>query len=109
MELDVIIDTFSGRENPRWKLSAADARLLGEVIKSLEKCEAPEDGPYLGYKGIEIINCDNTPDFPKKIKAYRSCITILDHDGKSSHLKDDADIEGWLKLESAERGYEILE
>lgn len=108
MELEAFIDCFSGKENPRWKLSQAEVELLQTRLKDLKKCEPVTENPKLGYRGMCVVNCDNDLDFPKKIVAYNSCIRVVKHNGNVQYLKDETDIEGWLKSQAEEKGYRIL-
>lgn len=103
MELEAVVDIFSGRENPNWKLSASEAEFARTALKDLKECEPVNERSKLGYHGIWIVNCDNDLNFPKKIIAYKSCITLIEHSGNIRYLKDEANIEKWLKSLAKEK------
>lgn len=108
MELEAVVDIFSGRENPSWKLSESEAELLKTKLKGLKKGEPVNEHPQLGYRGMWIVNRDNDFNFPKKIIAYKSCITLIEHSGNIRYVKDEANIEDWLKSLANEKGYPTL-
>jgi len=62
----VELDVFSGRPNPRWQLSDAEAARLVELIATLDPAAAaPPAPPGLGYRGFRI---------PGVATAYRAIV-----------------------------------
>lgn len=55
MSIDVEIDLFSGRVNPRWTLSEPDAVTVRAALAGLTETQQNEAGPPdLGYRGFRI-------------------------------------------------------
>lgn len=54
-------DVYSGRPNPRWTLSAANAGTLLGRLRALPAAAAAEPRDGLGYRGL-IIRLDPVPD-----------------------------------------------
>ena len=52
--LSVELDVFSGRPNPRWRLTAAEADEFSALLAQLEPGPAPRDDPGLGYRGLLV-------------------------------------------------------
>ena len=54
--MDVEIDIFSGRPNPRWRLSEAETARLMPLLESLDHAAGgpPPGPPGLGYRGIRL-------------------------------------------------------
>src|SRR6185436_17949859 len=53
------VSIFSGRRDPRWRVSVNTARRLKELWTQLERFEsAPPSAPSLGYRG-SVLDCGN--------------------------------------------------
>jgi hypothetical protein len=51
----VEIDMFSGRPNPRWRLSEAETDRLTGLLRTLEPADGPPPSPPgLGYRGFRL-------------------------------------------------------
>jgi hypothetical protein len=102
-EVEVELDIFSGRPNPRWSLSGRRVTELEERLTGLESVEAGEPRG-LGYRGLVIRSNSGV-----EIRAFNSVITVTQAHGKSSfgdrgglekHLLDQADEHGFGDLVS---------
>lgn len=52
--VDVEVDIFSGRPNPRWTLSDADAALFFDRLSALPTTAARARSANLGYRGLIV-------------------------------------------------------
>jgi hypothetical protein len=102
-EVEVELDIFSGRPNPRWSLSGRRVTELEERLAGLEPVPAAEP-QGLGYRGLVIRSKSGT-----QIRAFNSVVTVTHAHGKSSfgdraglekHLLDQADEHGFGDLVS---------
>jgi hypothetical protein len=100
-DVEVQLDVFSGRPNPRWTLSGERARELGERLTGVEPAE-PQEPPALGYRGFLIS------DASIRLRVFDSLI-VLHHKGATSHLRDVGGAEQFLLDQAREHGYgEVL-
>lgn len=94
MATEVVLEIFSGLENPVWKL---DARQEAEFFSRLESLELqPEDEaerklPPLGYSGFEIQSSRNGT-LTEPIRVYRGTV---DYTGRK-FLDAGRRLEAWL-------------
>lgn len=58
----VEIDIFSGRPNPRWRLSEAETARLTRLLSSLEPAAdgPPPSPPGLGYRGVRLRDSEGS-------------------------------------------------
>lgn len=90
----VELDIFSGRPNPEWTLTAAEAAELKTMTSSLQVAAAPPrpfDG--LGYRGIVVRD---PVDAGWSLIAFRDTVRILTLEGSEVRSDPDARIERWL-------------
>ena len=51
--MDIELDIFSGRPNPRWELDEASSQILQQLQNQLKPCSRASEGPpALGYRGF---------------------------------------------------------
>jgi hypothetical protein len=101
-DVEVQLDVFSGRANPRWTLSGERARELGERLTGVEPAE-PREPPALGYRGFLIS------DARIKLRVFDSLL-VLHLKGTTSHLRDVGGAEEFLLGQAREHGYgDVLE
>lgn len=88
------LDMFSGRPNPVWTLTAAEAAELEAMTASLPVVAAPAppfDG--LGYRGIVARN---PADSGWSLVAFRDTVRIRTLEGSEVRADPDARVERWL-------------
>jgi len=92
--MQVELDIFSGRPNPRWNLNPAQQAAFQAALDALpiSGTAAPEnDG--LGYRGFLVTDPANPG---RRIRAYAGCVTLSDG-SRIEVRKDEAKtIEHWL-------------
>lgn len=101
--VEVMLDIFSGRPNPRWTLSDEQVNDLQARLRALPEAR-PVVPPGLGYRGFIVTNPGNDPRLPSRIGVFASVITITNVQATSSY-QDANNIEGWLIGQARERGY----
>ena len=88
------LDIFSGRPNPEWTLTAAQAAELEAMTASLTFAEAPPppfDG--LGYRGIVATD----PERPGwSLVAFRDTVRLGTSEGTAVRADPGGTIERWL-------------
>jgi hypothetical protein len=52
--VEVEVDIFSGRPNPRWVLTAGEAETFLEKVAALPRTSAKEPSGNLGYRGFVV-------------------------------------------------------
>ena len=99
-EVEVEVDVFSGRPNPRWTLGADRARELLDLLRDLEPAERREP-PGLGYRGFLLT----TPG--AKTRVFGGAVSMM-RDGDVVHFKDGHGVEQLLLRQAREHGYSDL-
>lgn len=97
MAIDVILDIFSGRPNPRWTLvGEQEAELLERIerIQTPSLSKAPGVTGKLGYRGFVLNRSSISPEGGMKAIVHEG---VLDfgHE-QESRVADDRDLETWL-------------
>jgi hypothetical protein len=102
--MNVELDVFSGRENPKWELSGEDVSILRKKMTGLASAKRylPELG--FGYRGFVISVHDPTGDIPSRIRVFRGVISTVAGDIENQY-QDMHGLEGWLFEQARERGY----
>lgn len=97
MEISVILDIFSGRPNPRWKLSQKDtSEFLNKVhnLKLTEDIHNELNKDELGYRGFIV----EEKNFTEKLRyhVYNGIVNVVEN--QSSYALEDKEytIEEWL-------------
>lgn len=100
-DVEVQLDVFSGRPNPRWTLSGDRARELGERLSSVEPAE-PREPPALGYRGFLVS------DSRIRLRVFDSLVALQGKDA-TRYLRDVGGVEEYLLDQAREHGYgEVL-
>jgi len=88
------LDIFSGRPNPRWNLTAAQAAELQEVVDALPMttAAAPENA-NLGYRGFIVSDAADTS---WRIVAYDGYVVVTQGDRRETRKDDSRTTERWL-------------
>lgn len=103
LKIEVMLDIFSGRPNPKWTLSNELVDELKAKFVKLPKAE-PATPPGLGYRGVIITNLSKDQRIPDQIKVYNSSLTIVES-GRTSYYEDVNNIEEWLLEQARKLGY----
>jgi hypothetical protein len=102
-QVEVQLDVFSGRPNPRWTLSADRVKELEERLQALEQAEEREP-PGLGYRGFLLSG-----DGDIQLRAFDSTIAVTAA-GRTSFFKDARGLEELLLDQARQHGYgELVE
>jgi hypothetical protein len=95
--LQVELDAFSGRPNPRWELTGADAAEFAKRLRELQPLQRPADiFEGLGYRGF-IIRADREPvNGYEEVRLYRGI--VMAKRGNQQDAFNDANraLERWL-------------
>jgi len=99
--VEIMLNIFSGRPNPRWRLSDEQVNDLQARLRALPEA-APVVPPGLGYRGFIITNHGNDPRLPSRIEAFAPVLTIANAQG-TSYYRDVNNVKGWLIDQARER------
>ncbi len=102
--IEVELNIFSGRPNPRWELSESQVDELKPKMRMLLPTATPKTTMQLGYRGVVIVNLSKTPDLPELIYAYKGVLTIMDRD-MTNYYEDTNNLEEWLLNQARQLGY----
>jgi hypothetical protein len=103
--IEVELNIFSGRPNPKWSLSEVEVAALASKVATEAGFEVESSAaPQLGYRGIAIINSGRAPGLPDVIHAFGGVLTIVDG-GETSYRADVNELEQWLLSQARERGF----
>lgn len=100
----VELDVFSGRPNPGWELTAAEAAELARRLAGLAPSATGPAEPGLGFRGYRIVNREGLTGLPHEIRVFGGALTTLDG-GHIRHFADNSEIERWLLEQAREHGY----
>lgn len=101
MSIEVILDVFSGRENPRWVLSDDKAE---DFFGNLEDVKTPTLSKpissigLLGYRGFIIRRPVESPQGDLKLLVHNGIVDF--GQGEKNRISDNRQLERWL-LDSA--------
>ena len=99
-EVEVELDVFSGRPNPRWTLMAGRAEEVAELLRGLEPADGPEPSG-LGYRGFVLTGGK------AKASVFRGVVSVL-RDGDTAHFRDLHGLERHLLTQARDHGYDEL-
>ena len=109
--VEVILDIFSGRPNPSWKLShhqIAELRRLLEASRRERRDEGREP-PGLGYRGFIIANRSQVHGIPYRVQVYGGVLTITETFAEGPvrpvYYADAQRMEDWLLRQATEQGH----
>lgn len=99
MVMNVMLDIFSGRPNPSWKLSQEQS---SEFLKKISKLTTKENfradsSKYeLGYRGFIVEEEANFAQKSRKFEVYNGIVNVVENE--SSYALEDKgySIETWL-------------
>ena len=101
--MTVEFDVYSGRPNPTWSLSAAEAEQMAGLLKDLPRAaaEAPEG---LGYRGFLLRMSAPAGAEPASVRVNAGVVTIQKGD-RAEHFVDARGAEERLLQQARERGF----
>lgn len=103
LTIEVELNIFSGRPNPRWELSESQIDELKPKIRMPLPRTAPKTMMQLGYRGFAIVNPNKIADLPELIYVRSGVLTIMDGN-TASHYEDGNNVEEWLFDQAREHG-----
>ena len=89
----VEVDIFSGRPNPGWTLSEADATTFRSKLSGLQKTAARSLSANLGYRGLVITMPQETAT---KIHVQNGVVEVSGSTPSSFFLDPQRSLERWL-------------
>lgn len=104
MKVEVMLDIFSGRPNPRWELSEEQIEELKMKLDALP-AGTKKKPPVLGYRGIRVLNVSRIEGLPERIKAYNGVLAINERK-ETDYYEDVNNIEDWLLNQARKEGYD---
>ncbi len=101
--VEVELDVFSGRPNPRWVMAPQTAARLRAVLS--ERAAAESVGELgLGYRGFLLTNRGLDGSLPSRARVYRSVVVVLDRDNETTY-RDSQGVEEALLEQARSLGY----
>ena len=94
IKMKVVLDIFSGRDNPEWVLKDTEIDILIEKTVDLPKTK-PVKPPILGYRGFVVNNIKKIPELPEKIVIYNKTV-IYSRNEELEYYEDINELEEWL-------------
>jgi len=79
MAVEVTLDVFSGRPNPRWPLTAAQTAELAQRLAQLRQTPSGplREPPDLGYRGLQVNRGEDASlPGPGPLHVYRGIVTL---------------------------------
>jgi hypothetical protein len=102
--VDVELDLFSGRPNPRWTLAGRRVDELRDRVRGLSPGDSKEI-PGLGYRGF-VLAADRNHD---RVRAFDGTIRVERAD-RTEVLRDDRGLEELLVTQARDLGFgDVLE
>ena len=98
--LEVELDIFSGRPNPRWVLPTDERDSLLNMVASLRDTAGPFPATGLGYRGFILRDSD------REILVYRHLVRVK-RGADENIYRDTAGLEERLAREAMRRGITI--
>src|SRR5688572_17801214 len=108
-DVTVELDAFSGRPNPEWTLSSAEAAELAALLRGLPALSdsTPPEAP-LGYRGFWVRNPGGEQGIPERSYVSREGIVqVFDDDQRWRGFDGAEGVEAWLIELARERGFEV--
>ena len=96
--MEVELDAFSGRPNPRWVLTGDEATHLLRELQSLPETKDSPEPPDLGFRGF-LLHADD-----RYIRIFSGRI-VVEISGKRTVFKDIHGVEQELARQARERGF----
>jgi hypothetical protein len=100
----VELDVFSGRPNPRWQLTAAEASELEGRLRGLPETSQAAIPDNLGYRGFHIEDEIGNDRITITSNGY----VVVRRDNRNAFYRDTKGVEEWLLQQARSRGYSEL-
>ena len=104
-ELTVELDAFSGRPNPTWTLTAAEAGEVLERLRGLPAASASIPDLGLGYRGFVLRG--EAEELPGRAYVTSGLIALGDPE-RPTVVRDAHDLEPFLIGLARARGYQVV-
>ena len=96
--MEIELDVFSGRPNPRWVASPERAASISRGLSSLRDAPARPEPDHLGYRGFVIRQSG------LRARVYGSYVHVTAN-GTTRTFVDSAGLEAQLMADAGERGF----
>ncbi len=97
-QMEIELDAFSGRPNPKWLASPEHAASLSRALSSLPEAPSQPEPSHLGYRGF-IIRYES-----QQARVYRGHLVVTAA-GTTRTFADSARIEEQLIAAASQRGF----
>lgn len=97
-QMEIELDAFSGRPNPKWLASPEQAASLSKVLLSLPEAPSEPQPSHLGYRGFIIR------DQSQQTRVYRGHVFVTVA-GSTRSFTDSARLEEQLIADASQRGF----
>jgi hypothetical protein len=102
--MQIELDAFSGRPNPRWELTRAQETEFQKRLHALKKSRASAVvGDGLGYRGFVVRPNGQPVNGYDQVRLYRGTVVVRRGDHSETYSDPERGLERWL-LDSA-RGH----
>ena len=96
--VEIELDAFSGRPNPKWTASPERAASVSRALSSLSAAQARPEPDHLGYRGF-IVRQDGL-----RARVYGGYVHVTAN-GNTRTFVDSAGLEAQLTADASERGF----
>lgn len=104
----VVMDVFSGRPNPEWRLTETQsAELLNLLLKTFDVKGAPATYEGLGYRGFIVKGDGDLINGYDEIRIYRNAVIARRGNREETFIDAERSLERWL-LDSAKNHVDKL-
>lgn len=95
--VQVEVDVYSGRPNPRWELSTEQAEEFLKMVRALPKREGDSAiAEGLGYRGLKVTWSRLSQDSDTEIMLSRGIVLIKEESRSQQFADKDRALERWL-------------
>lgn len=97
MPIIVTLDMYSGRPNPSWEVSDADAKKLRKMLgkkRKITNVSSPGSSGLLGYRGLLIASAEDVA-LPKTMRAFDGILEVASLD-TPNYVDHDSEVEEFL-------------
>lgn len=97
MPVIVTLDMYSGRPNPSWEVTDADAKKLRKLLgkkRKISTTSSPGSTGLLGYRGLLIATADD-PALPRTMRAFDGILEVASLD-TPNYVDHDSEVEDFL-------------
>lgn len=102
--MEVELDLFSGRPNPRWELNAEEAATLADRLRDLPRGLRGGEPPSLGYRGFVVHNPKRELGLPALLRIYQG-VSDMAGPGSPAQYEDAHAAEPLLEAQARAHGH----